>query len=144
MSVFIWASRHALTSAQKACFRLIGYEDLVILQCPITFGHDPVSQIREIEPVGTSEWPWSVFRSSEGECDCERPLIGVVGPAAVVLELLRAGYAVAEFRNTPSARTKGVFLCEGMYVHTLSASVWYPCPIPLNEQEQGDELVPVK
>ena len=62
--------------------------------------------------------------------------VAIVAPTWVNLELLRKGYTLLEFVNRPSARQRGVFVCEGAYVHSLSESRFVASPVPVEEQEE--------
>ena len=118
---FIWISRHDLTNGQAAMLPVLGFEG--VIKISLLFGDDPVADLHKI-----------------GVSPCK---IGLVAPLSVGLDLLREGFEIVEFRNKPSARQKGVFLCEGAFVHTLRQSVWHKCPMPLEQQGTGD-LSPVK
>lgn len=72
--------------------------------------------------------------------DCTGRLVAGVFPGWALLELLRAGWTVVEFVNEPSARSRGVFVCRGAFVHTIDTSEFIACPVPAAEQEDGPLL----
>jgi hypothetical protein len=117
-----WVSRHDLTNGQKSLLPLLGFNSVEKIN--VVFENDPVG---ELNNIGISP----------------PTRIGVVAPLSVGLVLLRAGYEIIEFRNFPSARNKGVFLCEGAFIHTLDQSEWIGCPMSPEDQEEGD-LSPAK
>jgi hypothetical protein len=123
MTKLKWVSRHPLTDGQKALLPLLGYEGYEMVE--MLFGDNPVEQISEV---------MGEFHSQE---------IGIVAPTYITLALLRAGYRLIEFVNEPSSRQKGVFVCKGVWRHSLAESKFTPCPLPPEEQEIGD-LSPYK
>jgi len=120
MKKLIWLSRHPLTNGQIETLKQIQYTE--IEQYNVTFNDDIINQIQSI----TSE-----------------KIIAIVAPLSYNLKLLRAGYTIIDFQNIPSARQKGVFLCKGLFVHTLESSLFIKCPLTPEEQEEGD-LTPIK
>jgi len=120
MKKLIWLSRHALTNGQIETLKQIAYTE--IEQHNVTFNDDIINQIQSITDEKT---------------------IAIVAPLSYSLKLLRAGYTLIEFQNIPSARSKGVFLCKGLFVHTLESSLFIKCPLSVEEQEKGS-LVPIK
>lgn len=114
-------SRHELTPAQEATLQAMGYTEWERRE--ILFEH-PVQQMRQMG-------------LREGED------VAIVAPLWVGVELLNAGYEIVEFRNQPSARAKGVFLCLGATRMRFAGgafsrrilSKFYFCPIPWQEQE---------
>ena len=119
MKILIWLSRHALTNGQVKTLESLGIAN--IKQHNVTFYDDIINQIQSI----TSE-----------------KTIAIVAPLSYSLKLLRAGYTLIEFQNVPSARNKGVFLCKGLFIHTLESSLFIKCPLSPEQQEEGD-LSPV-
>ncbi|WP_054697705.1 hypothetical protein [Syntrophomonas palmitatica] len=110
-----WFSRHDLTNGQVETLKTMGYnahekKDLV-------FNDQIIEQIRGITPD---------------------KIVALVAPLKYGLILLREGYSIIEFENVPSARQEGTFLCRGAWMHTLQDSKFFPCPVPLEAQEQGD------
>ena len=101
--------------------------------CKVAFGeelrHDPekgdVTFSRDENPAETLR---------RAGIDSRR--VAIVAPTWVTLALLRQGYTLLEFVNVPSARTRGVFLCEGAFLHTLEKSRFVPSPVPIEEQEE--------
>ena len=118
---FIWVSRHPLTNGQIETIKYMGFKrKLIIGNINIDF----------------SLKPWKDLESFDIK-PATYPVIGVVAPTYVTLALLRKGFRIIEFVNKPSARQKGVFICEGAYFHGPSASKFFPCPIAPKEQEKG-------
>ena len=114
MKKLYFVSRHPLTNGQRATLEFLGFEGE---QINISFGDNPEEDI--VEKVG---------QQSE---------FAIVCPFSVGLDLLRKGYILYEFKNKPSARARGVFICEGVYKHSLLFSGFYPCPLTAEEQEEG-------
>ena len=117
--VFKWYSFHPLTNGQKEIIKDLGFSTIDHKK-KIIWSKDPVIQLIKLEG------------------DSLERTIGIVAPASVVLQFLRDGFKVVEFRNLPSERRKGIFVCEGAYIHTLMDSNWVDCPIPIEKQERGD------
>jgi len=110
-----WFSQHDLTNGQIATLRCLGitsYEKHNII-----FDNNIVEQIKEV----TSD-----------------EVIAIVAPISYALVLLRSGIKIIEFVNIPSARQRGKFLCKGLNIHTLKETYFVPCPVPIEEQEEGD------
>jgi len=105
-------SQHQLTNGQLETLKKLGFSE--VEQVNIIFGNNPVDDVKKVT---------------------EDKTIAIVCPLAVALELLRAGYTLIEFKNNPSARVKGLFLCEGAFVHTLKKSSFVSCPVPFKDQE---------
>jgi hypothetical protein len=128
-----------MNNGQKAILPLLGYEKEERIE--VNFGNDPKADL---------------MRAGIHPCT-----IAVVAPHHVIFSLLTNGYRVVEFINRPSARKRGVFICEGAYVTALKEVIvshpgglppsvaylpkreYIPCPIPGEEQEEGD-LAPLK
>jgi hypothetical protein len=113
--VISWVSRHPLTNGQEAALeaaKLVVKETIAL-----TFGDDPVGELR-----GATN----------------RATVALVAPMSIGLALLREGYTIVEFINSPSARQKGVFICKGLWVQTLKEGRWVPCPLTPEQQEKGD------
>lgn len=117
MKNLMWVSRHPLTNGQKALLPLLGYEGEERIE--VVFGDNPIDDLR-------------AERLSPGR------EVGLVAPTFVSLALLRAGYALIEFVNQPSSRQRGVFICKGAWRHTLAESQFFPCPLAIEEQEEGN------
>ena len=120
MKKLIWLSRHHLTNGQTETLKQIEYTQ--IEQHNVEFNDDIINQIQSIT---------------------DEKIIAIVAPLNYSLKLLRDGYTLIEFQNIPSARSKGVFLCKGLFVHTLESSLFIKCPLTSEEQEEGD-LAPIK
>lgn len=109
-----WFSRHPLTPAQLATLQVAGYDQ--IEQHNLSFQDYPEKQIAEIT---------------------DQKVVALVAPLWVNLRLLRSDYKIIEFVNVPSARKKGVFLCQGAFVHELNYTQWVQCPVSVDEQEES-------
>lgn len=114
MRKLFFVSRHSLTNGQKATLKSIGFEG-----CPvnISLGNNPRADIRKA--IGYTKQ------------------FAIVCPMNIGLELLRKGYTLYEFKNIPSARARRVFICQGVFKHTLAKSEFIQCPLPPEEQEEG-------
>jgi len=110
-----WFSQHELTNGQIATLQCVGITSHE--KHTIIFNDNIVEQIEEVTK-------------------CK--VIGIVAPINYALKLLRSGFKIIEFVNIPSARQRGKFLCKGLNIHTLNESYFVPCPIPIEEQEEGD------
>lgn len=117
MKKIYWFSRHSLTNGQVSCLQAKYGENIIVKQENLIFNDNIVKQIENITTKKT---------------------IALVAPLQYGLILLRAGYKLIEFINIPSARTKGMFLCKGMNIHTLHNSEFIECPIPVEKQEEGN------
>lgn len=93
-------SRHQPTPDQLALAPALGYSG--ILQIDHVFGRGPVSEMAALGILPPAE-------------------IAVVAPGRVVLALVKAGFSVIEFENSPSARREGTFACTGAYRLTLDS-----------------------
>jgi len=120
MKKLIWLSRHSLTNGQTETLKQIEYTK--IEQHDMEFNDDIINQIQSITDEKT---------------------IAIVAPLNYSLKLLRVGYTLIEFQNIPSARQKGIFLCKGLFVHTLDSSLFINCPLSIEEQDEGS-LAPIK
>lgn len=118
MNTLLFISRHDPTDAQVKLAEILGYDNLK--RVDLVFNNDPIGQLLElgINRVNSSH-------------------LAIVAPLNISLILLRAKYSLIEFQNCPSARGKGIFLCKGAWVHQMNKSVFIPCPIPLELQEEG-------
>jgi len=123
MSVVPFVTRHSVKPAQQETAKLEGFS-LVQDSREVIFVEetDPAQKLQE-----------------SGIAD---KTLAIVAPTWVTLELLRQGYTLLEFVNYKSARARNVFLCKGMYVHTLKQSNFVPCPVDAEAQEES-ELSPV-
>jgi hypothetical protein len=130
-----------MTNGQKSLLSSFGFDREERIE--VEFGNCPRS---DLEAVGI--YPGAT--------------IAVVAPHHVIYSLILDGYKVIEFVNRPSARKRGVFICDGAYMtqaeevilstpalcptpdhaYKLSRS-FFPCPVPESEQEAGD-LSPMK
>ena len=140
MEKMIWVSRHDLTNGQVSCLPALGYKGWE--RKSISFGENPERDMCEAlcPDAGVDSCKDCQFsQQRDGGC-CEA---GIVAPLHVGLDLLRAGWTLIEFVNVPSARTRGVFVCQGAYRHTLAKSTFFPCPLSAEEQEEGS-LSPMK
>lgn len=129
-ALFHWVSRHKLTDGQMwtlaDMFRHRGFTGVeVIHHQGVVFGDNPVDDLAH---AGV---PANGF-------------LGIVAPLNICLAVLRTGRPLVEFVNVPSARQRGVFICQGAWFHTsLQESVWETCELSPEEQETGS-LEPVK
>jgi hypothetical protein len=132
-------SHHVPTAAQAATVR-DRFGQLVCTD-PIVF--EPGSVVaacwRAVQAVDPAWTRFPCPRDHDDGCDCT-PTVAGVFPGWALLELVRAGWAVVEFVNEPGARQRGAFVCRGAFVHTLRASDFVPCPVPVADQEDGPLL----
>ena len=113
----IYITRHVPSSAQKATAETAGYV-LDQQNLNIVFNRDQVEEaVVAVLPPG-------------------HRTLALVSPGWALLELLRRGFTVLEFQNFASARQRGVFLCEGMHIHTLHKTEFVHCPVPPEAQEE--------
>ena len=98
-------SRHSPTDSQQAFARSLGYSGL--RQINLHFGKDPV---KDLEAFG-------IYPPAE---------ISAVGPGHVTVALLRAGFVLIEFENSPQARRNNQYECSGAYRLTLDRTEHIP------------------
>jgi len=113
----IFVSRHKPTNGQIATVKQLGYN--TIKSISVSFQNP--NPVQDLENAGITD-----------------KTIALVAPNYIFLELLRQGYTIIEFVNYPSIRVKGKFLCKGAWVHTLSQSTFYSCPLSPEDQEAGN------
>lgn len=103
MAPLLFLSRHAPTPSQRELAAAIGFDDL--RQVDVQFDEEPGGVVASlgVPPHGS---------------------VAVVAPLFVGLTLLRAGYTVIEFVNSPVARQREEFSCVGAYTHTLIHSTF--------------------
>jgi len=125
MSKLLWISRHPMSNGQRALLPLLGYQEEE--QVALTFRGDPVGQIEKLRERGAE--------------------IAIVAPFHIASKLLNAGYGLIEFVNVPSARQKGIFVCQGayrMHLGTIITMEYTHCPLSPEEQGEGDLEIPPK
>lgn len=147
-------SRHIPTPAQRATVA----ERFGELACtdPVIFEPGTVSRAcwAAAQSVGAAytRLPCPHDHPSGHDCDCDQVVAGVF-PGWALLELLRAGWTVVEFRNEPSAREHGAFVCLGAFVHraeierdvvSVLPSEFIPCPIPVGAQGSSPLLAGIR
>jgi len=115
MANLIFITRHEPTPEQVLIAQKLGYNDLKMIS--YTFYQNP---IQELQDIGL------IFQ--------KYPLIALVLPAHITVQLWQAGFQTLEFRNIPNARAKGKFSREGAYRMGLDSqsrlvSEWIPLPL---------------
>lgn len=129
MSSTAFFSRHAPTEAQQATFSALvtaEYEQ-----------HGGILGFPPLRPVNVTFAPETVLETIISHTEPTERVIAGVFPGWALLALLRQSFGVVEFVNEPSARVRGVFVCSGAWLHTLTRSTFYPCPVPAAEQEES-------
>lgn len=138
-------SRHIPTDAQRATVA----ERFGSMVCLDSITFRPGSVVIQFLALWNN---WTALQSAVEELDdngnvvssthdTPRVVAGVF-PVWAALELLRADWTVVEFVNDPSARNRGQFVCRGAFVHYRKGltSEFLPCPIPVQEQDDGPLL----
>jgi len=96
MANLIFITRHNPTSEQLLIARKLGYNNIEMITH--TFSKNPVEELQDI-----------------GITLQKHPLIAIVAPAHIHVQLWQAGFYTLEFRNIPNARAEGNFLVQGAY-----------------------------
>jgi hypothetical protein len=96
MANLIFITRHNPTSEQLLIARKLGYDNIEMITH--TFSKNPVEELQDI-----------------GITLQKHPLIAIVAPAHIHVQLWQAGFQTLEFRNIPNARAEGKFSCDGAY-----------------------------
>ena len=159
MNKLNWVSRHPMNAGQKAIVSQMGYDGEN--QIKVIFGIDPIEDLQKALPCPKA---WGkencATYSQDTGCsksprDCGVKTVAIVAPSYVIFKLLVEGYKIIEFVNVPSARERGVFICQGAYVTSLTkiedgddSPSWtilgytpqqdyVSCPLTEEEQEEG-------
>jgi len=112
MADLIFITRHNPTPEQLRIAQELGYNN--ILRITHSFSKNPVEEFQNI-----------------GIIPRKHPLIAIVAPAHIHVQLWQVGFQTLEFRNIPNARAEGKFSCEGAYKMGLDSqgkfiSEWIP------------------
>jgi hypothetical protein len=119
VEIIQFVSRHNPTPAQEATMETEGYGAIRLVPDVI---FDIAAPARpQLEGAGVNT---------------EQPF-GMVAPGWFLRRALLEGCpTIYEFINAPSARSRGVFVCNGVVKHTAGAVEFIPCPVPIEEQEE--------
>jgi len=103
MANLIFITRHNPTLEQLIIARKLGCNNIEMITHTF-FSKNPVEELQDI-----------------GITPQKHPLIAIVAPAHIYVQLWQAGFQTLEFRNIPNARAEGGFSCEGAFRMRLNS-----------------------